>query len=272
MIAMSTNSFGKESKLELTIGPNSLEHVAFTAPYKVIRPFHRDGFLQVMVANVSAGIMAGDHQTMDIQVKEGGKAEILSQSYEKIHQMDDGEAVRNGKIRLEKDSVLYYTPLPTLPFAGSAFTNNMSIELQDQSSQLFYSEILACGRAARGERFQYKSYCSHLRIKLADHLIYVDNQQLRPASESLSPEGFTQYEGCTHFGTYLLINFPMSKAELQEKLDYQASASNCVWGISTFGENHICLKALGTGSEALLELQNSIKKILLTARNAIPSN
>ena len=38
----------------------------------------------------SAGIMAGDSQEFSYHVKEGADLEVLSQSFEKIHKMDEG--------------------------------------------------------------------------------------------------------------------------------------------------------------------------------------
>ena len=54
----------------------------------------------------SAGIMSGDLQEFSYQVRQGADLEVLSQSFEKIHKMDGGEAKRNIKVNVEKDSVL----------------------------------------------------------------------------------------------------------------------------------------------------------------------
>lgn len=77
------NSFGRTSKLSLVIAPEKIRQLFFTAPYKILRPFHQGDFLQIMVVKVSAGLMAGDCQDFDIQLEDHAKAEFLSQSYEK---------------------------------------------------------------------------------------------------------------------------------------------------------------------------------------------
>lgn len=143
-----TNPFGKVSELSLVLAPGKMRHLSFTAPFKVLHPFHQDGFLQIMVVKVSAGLMAGDRQSIAIDLEPGTKAEFLSQSYEKIHQMAGGEAVREGRVTVGRDATLFYAPLPVLPFADSAFRSAFAIELADETSRLFYSDILACGRTA----------------------------------------------------------------------------------------------------------------------------
>ena len=49
--------------------------------------------------------------------------------------MDGGEAKRNIKVNVEKDSVLYYYPQPVIPFADSAFESTMEIQLEDKSAK-----------------------------------------------------------------------------------------------------------------------------------------
>lgn len=92
-----TNPFGKVSELSLVLAPGKMRHLSFTAPFKVLHPFHQDGFLQIMVVKVSAGLMAGDRQSIAIDLEPGTKAEFLSQSYEKIHQMAGGRGCPRGQ-------------------------------------------------------------------------------------------------------------------------------------------------------------------------------
>ena len=242
------NAFGRISKLSLIIAPEKIRELFFTAPYKILRPFHQHGFLQIMVVKVSAGTMAGDRQEVRISLEDGAKAEFLSQSYEKIHRMDEGEAVRNGHIEVGRAATLFYAPLPVLPFADS--------------SRLFYSDILACGRAARGEHFLYRLYRSRVRIYQSGELLYFDNLRFTPKDSSLDYAGLTQYEGYTHLGTYLLLNFPLKEDDLRAFVDGLAAVSDCQLGLTTFAPQSYCLKALASGSEPLVRLQNNLKEML----------
>lgn len=255
------NFFDQVSTLSLTIAPGKIRNLSFTAPFKVLRPFHAQDFLQIMVAKVSAGLMAGDRQELEIRLEDGACAEFLSQSYEKIHRMERGKAKRIGTITVGRGAVLYYAPLPVLPFADSAFQSSFAIALADESSRLFYSDVLACGRAARQERFAYRLYESRVRVRRADRLIYADHLRFAPQAQDVSLEGFTGYEGCTHLGTFLFFGFPLE----EEKLRGFAAAhipEQVLWGVTRLASGDLCLKALAQGSEPLVRLQQACKEFL----------
>ncbi len=255
------NFFGRISRLSLTLSPGKIRELSFTAPFKVLRPFHEGSFLQIMVARVSAGIMAGDQQEIGICLEDDTRAEFLSQSYEKIHRMDGGEAVRTGKISVGRRSTLYYAPLPVLPFADSAFRSSFTIHLAEESSRMFYSDVLACGRAARGERFAYRLYGSRVRVYRGENLIYADHLRMETQTKEISPEGFTAYEGYTHFGTYLFFGFPLEEQQLRELAAEQLSPE-CLFGVTRLASGDCCLKALAQGSEPLVRLQQACKDML----------
>lgn len=257
------NNFGHTSELTLTIMPRSIAHQYFTAPFKVMSPFKAQNFLQIMVVKVSAGLMAGDTEQINITLQPGAKAEFLSQAFEKIHQMDDdGEAKREGHIKVGADATLYYAPLPVLPFADSAFRSSFVIDLDSDTSRLFYSDVLACGRAARGEEFAYRLYESRLRITRGGELIYVDNLHFAPAEDGLDMAGLTQYEGYSHLGTYLFVNLNKTEEELRAFVEEQLGKQKCLYGLTCFNTDAYCLKVLAQGSEPLVKLQNTIKDYL----------
>ena len=159
------NKFGKISRISacaaLKDGRTILEDLSFTAPYKIMMPFEKEnGGIQIMPLCASAGIMAGDSQEFSYHVKEGADLEVLSQSFEKIHKMDEGSATRTIEVQVDKNATLYYYPQPVIPFAQSAFDSKMTIHLEDETSRLFLLEIISCGRNAHDERFQYRRFSS----------------------------------------------------------------------------------------------------------------
>ena len=148
------NKFGKISRISacaaLKDGRTILEDLSFTAPYKIMMPFEKEnGGIQIMPLCASAGIMAGDSQEFSYHVKEGADLEVLSQSFEKIHKMDEGSATRTIEVQVDKNATLYYYPQPVIPFAQSAFDSKMTIHLEDATSRLFLLEIISCGRNAQ---------------------------------------------------------------------------------------------------------------------------
>lgn len=214
---MQENHFGKKSQINITAACSKnqtiLKDVSFTAPFKVMKPFYDDGdIMKLMLISVSAGIMSGDTQEINIEVQNNAKLEVNSQSYEKIHKMDEGHAARNTKLTVSDGGYLYYNPLPVIPFAGSEFISSTQAELESEKAVLEYKEILSCGRAACGERFQYHLYQNKLSVFLRKELIYYDNCCLEPSRMEM--EGYGLFEGYSHMGTYLIYNREMNKAYL----------------------------------------------------------
>ena len=107
------NPFGRESVLQITTGKTGkdtyLKDLFFTAPFKVMTPFEKEGGeKEVMVLTASAGIMEGDVQRISIHMGAGTELSVTSQAFEKIHRMKDGFASRKTEIRIEKGGFLSY--------------------------------------------------------------------------------------------------------------------------------------------------------------------
>lgn len=201
------NKFGKVSRISacaaLKDGKTILEDLSFTAPYKIMTPFEKEnGGIQIMPLCASAGIMAGDSQEFSYHVKEGADLEILSQSFEKIHKMDEGSASRTIEVQVDKNAALYYYPQPVIPFAQSAFDSKMTIHLEDETSKLFLLEIISCGRNAHEERFQYRRFSSKVLLYRGEKMIYRDNTRYEP--DKMPMEGIGLYEGYTHMANLFL--------------------------------------------------------------------
>ena len=201
------NKFGKVSRISacaaLKDGKTILEDLSFTAPYKIMTPFEKEnGGIQIMPLCASAGIMAGDSQEFSYHVKEGADLEILSQSFEKIHKMDEGSASRTIEVQVDKNAALYYYPQPVIPFAQSAFDSKMTIHLEDETSKLFLLDIISCLRNAHEERFQYRRFSSKVLLYRGEKLIYRDNTRYEP--DKMPMEGIGLYEGYTHMANLFL--------------------------------------------------------------------
>lgn len=223
------NNFNRISELKIKASLNSagktvLEDQFFTAPFKIMKPFARDdGGITVYQQSASAGIMAGDQQKHDFFVNDSATLELVSQSFEKIFKMDDGAvAVRNIVAQVGSGALFVYTPLPCMPFAGSAFESKTVISLKDSTSRLVYADCICCGRKAHGEAFDYRYYKNLVEIRRERDckLIYRDNTIFEGSDCGLFPErkAFMQtpvmYGQYSHSGTMLLFGFGVKPADL----------------------------------------------------------
>lgn len=217
------NKFGKVSRLDIRSeykdGETILKDMYFTAPYKIMTPFKKsNGGITVMPLCASAGIMSGDRQEFVYHIGEGSNLELISQSFEKVHKMEDeGFAHREVKAVVEKGATFFYYPQPLIPFADSAFDSVMDIRLEDESANLFFVDIVTCGRATRGEEFQYRRFSSKVDVRRGEILIYRDNTRFEPGLMDMT--GFGMYEDYTHVANmFMTVTDSVRRDELKEKI------------------------------------------------------
>ncbi|MDS0527455.1 urease accessory protein UreD [Clostridium sp. SHJSY1] len=258
---MSVNKFGKTSKVVLEVArkdnANYLKDVYFTAPFKIMKPFIKpDGGLKVMILTASAGIMEGDTQEIEIKVNRESSLEYTSQAYEKIHKMKAGEAIRKTTIIVEEKAEMKYRPLPTIPFADSAFRSETNIYLKDETSKFSMIEILTSGRVATGESFKYRYYISKTSIRIGEKLIYRDNSVFNPEIFGLKDIGM--FEGYTHLGNLILCNYNIGDEKIKNIREYIDNEADICVGATRFSKYGISIKILGSQSQKILELCNYI--------------
>jgi urease accessory protein len=239
-----------------------LADVSFTAPFKAISPFYRgDGHMRVMLISVSAGLMCGDEQEIGIDVQDGAWLDVTSQAFEKVHKMPDGSfARRHTRLSVGKGATLNYTPLPAIPFRDSAFKSETEVRLADHTSRFFQSEIISCGRASRGERFEYRAFESRTKIYAGPTLVYADNAAYIPGKAQM--EGFCIFEGYTHFASYIMVHQNISEERAEELGEAVRSLNGGAGGLTRTGYGDYCARALSNGSEQLIGLGAELRRIL----------
>ena len=224
----------------------------YESPFKLTNFFRlADGGIEYMLMNASAGVMTGDTYNLKIELQENTKLLISAHSFEKIHSMPSGQATRKTQIKLATNSSLIFTPLPSIPFANSAFITTTEIHLQDNSSRLIYSEIISCGRYLRGERFTFRNYTSVLNIYLAGRLVYRDNCQLLPDQQDLSTIGM--FEQSTHLGNLVLYGIKLVESYL-DAIQQKFNNSGLDCAISQLAGGGYIIRILTIGAEAALNL------------------
>ncbi|RDU66221.1 urease accessory protein UreH [Helicobacter didelphidarum] len=249
-------AYPQETKLKLSTklgygGKSVIDTLFFTPPLKIIEPFYENDIANVMLISVSAGLLAGDSQEIHLCVCEGSKLKLSSQSFEKIHDMGQDSAKRNSFIVVEKNALLDFSPLPTIPFANSSFYNSTQIYLQN-SAKLYYSEIMTAGRVGIGEVFAFRNYDTRLKIYLENELIFVDNMLLQPNTMNL--RNICRFGNFTHYLNLIIID---SNFQYDTALEWLQSQSIHA-GITKIAHGY-CFKALSHGSEELLNLCDNMK-------------
>lgn len=259
-----SNKYIKTSKVNITTlnkyGKTILDDIYFTAPFKISPAFYKeDNSIKVIVMSASAGIMAGDTQEYNITLNDNTNIEVTSQSFEKIHKMEDGDSYRECNIIVGSNSLLKYKPLPTIPFKDSAFNSNMNITLKDKSSKLILVDIISCGRAACGERFEYKYYKSYTEVKCSDKLVYVDNTTYNPSIINLN--NFGMFEGYSHLVNMLICNFDDSSEKLDLIREIIENNKEVDGGATLTQYKDVSIKIFGHSAQQLISISEDISEL-----------
>ena len=302
--AAAGNRFGRTSELRLSAavrdGRTVVPDLYATMPFKVMHPLALDTTAlprrgaddacpdphgvrgaEVMVMSVSAGIMAGDRQLIDVEAGPGAVLRVTNQAFEKIHRMDDGaEARRETEIRVAPGAYLDYAPLPQTPFAGSSFSAVTRVSLADRTAAFIYGEVLSCGRVARGERFAYRRYRNRVRIDVAGRPVFIDNTDYRPGAEGgMDMEGTGLYEGFSHLANLVLVNLDIDEARFRAARDYllrrtgvigdaalaadaAADDDTVAGGITRLASGDCLVKVLGNRAQRLQQVLEGVRAAL----------
>ena len=262
----SKNNYAKTCVLNVTAdvkdGKNYVSDVYFTSPFKVMKPFHLNkNYMTVMMQTASAGILKGDTQELNFDIRDNASMELVSQSYEKLHKMDGGNARRDCTIKVGKNALFKYSPLPTIPFYDSGFDSTIHAELADDTSKLILMEILTSGRVAYGETFEYRYYNSLITVRKAGKLIYNDNTMFDPSEGEMNNIGV--YEGYTHMANLLFFNMQDKASNLDLIREIIDNTPNVTGGASIIQSGDTSVKLLGKTAQELYDLCEKIAKAIL---------
>ncbi|AFI03770.1 urease accessory protein UreD [Helicobacter cetorum] len=255
------NTYAETSKLRLKtkIGANGkciIEDNFFTPPFKLMAPFYPTNDLaEIMLLAVSPGMMKGDSQDIQLNIGQDCKLRITSQSFEKIHNTEDGFATRDMDIVVGENAFLDFAPFPLIPFENAHFKGNTTISLH-ATSQLLYSEIIVAGRVAREELFKFNRLHTKISVLLGNKPIYYDNTILDPSKTQMS--NLCMFDKYTHYLNLIIINCPIELSSVRALIE----ESGINGAVSEMASHNLCIKALANNSESLLDLREKIARLI----------
>ena len=156
-----------ELTLALRNGRTRLVESRTRPPLQVQRVLYPDRGLPhlalVMLANPTGGVFQGDHHCIRITVEAGVTAHITTQSSTKVCSMPDGQARQDIQLDVASGGYLEYLPDPVIPFRNSDIEQHTVLTTAPGGTLIFW-DILAPGRVAMGESFQYRRLANRLDV------------------------------------------------------------------------------------------------------------
>ncbi|HVB35523.1 MAG TPA: urease accessory protein UreD [Patescibacteria group bacterium] len=261
-------------------GRTALVRSSQIPPLRVVRAFaQEDGAALAHLHNVSGGVLGGDRLVLRAQVGPGACVQITTTGATRIYRprSDAPVALQINQIVVDEDGLLEYVPDPIIPFAGARFSQRTTIQLAEGAG-LFWWEILAPGREACGEIFEYERVELITDVFAAGRRIAAERLRLEPGSGDLG--------SLARLGDYrYLASFYICRAGLgasawlaaEEHLREVARGitrpRETVWGISALTADGLAARCLARrGRDAISGLRAiwEAAKLLLYGRQAIP--
>jgi urease accessory protein len=249
-------------------------------PLKVVRAFTlADGSALAHLHNVSGGLVGGDNLALSVRVGEGASVQLTTTGATRIYRpREEASPVSQAsEISVGENALLEYVPDAIVPFAGARYSQRTTIRLA-AGAGLFWWEILAPGREARGEIFEYGSVEIKTDVFALDRRVAAERVRLEPRRRKLSD--LARLGPYRYWVTFYICRVGLSSSEwlaaecrLRGAAEAHTNSGEMLLGISTLVAHGLvirCLARRGRGIlPALHDLWNAAK-LLLYGREAIP--
>lgn len=242
-------------------GPTTLAAQSFRAPFHLSKPYWAEetGVLVVQVVNPTAGILAGDRLSSEIEVGAGAALLVTTPSASRVFKMTDGMAESRQEFRVAAGGWLEVLPEPLVPHRGSRFRQVTTIDVA-RGGGLFFVDQLQPGRVAhRGEAWQWERLCLELEVRCDGELTLRERlDQSGGELKALAALAGSGPAAC--FANAVLI---AETADEGWRAEINALHRDGLWvGVSALRRGGWSLRLVAPGSVALRQGLRDVRRIL----------
>lgn len=247
---------GRDGRLKVAFaagGPRGrtvAERVSARVPLAAQRVMYCDGPASPMaylyVASVAGGMLQGDRYEVDIAAGPRSMAHVTTQGATRVYGMDPGGlAAQDVRVSVADGAYLEMVPDQIIPYGGSRFRQRVRLDVHDGATMVG-SEVVAAGRAAMGEAFEYgECDLATEAFGCGGRRRFSDAARLEPSRLDLSAPG--SMGGHAVFGTaYVMTPRPNVGALLEEVGSAASGRGGVVGGCSVMRDGSgIFVRMLG---------------------------
>lgn len=230
------------------------------------------GMAYVYVLSTSGGILQGDRHVMRIDLGAGAMAHITTQGATRIYgtgrppapggtaapapptsataAQPPPAARQTLHAALGEHAYLELVPDQTIPYAGSAFVQDVTLSVHDTAT-VAYAEVISPGRAGMGESFAYRLYDTRINATNRDDgtLRLADAARITPADSRVDSLGMMG--GYDTVASIYVITEQRHVGPLQREIDGMILRDGAVAGGAAVAHNDsgVLVRLLGSGTE-----------------------
>ncbi len=136
-----------------------------------------DGALDAVLINSAGGLTGGDHCTIELKVKAGGKLTVTTAAAEKIYRSLGPDADIDVKLAIGGGGALAWLPQETILFDRARLRRTIDVALA-HGTRLLLAEAVVFGRSAMGETVQSGSFSDRWRVRVDGALVFAETVRL----------------------------------------------------------------------------------------------
>ncbi|MGO4191118.1 urease accessory protein UreD [Arthrobacter sp. YAF17] len=232
---------------------------------RVLRPHYLDDSGQVcyVVVNPGGAYLGADLYVIDVEVAEGAKLLLTTQSATKIYRTPGSFAEQRMRLRLGSGAQLELAPDQVIAYREASYRQNTHITLHPTSS-LVMSEVITPGWSPDGASFRYEELRLQTEIRIeSGGLLALDNLLIRPPQHDVTGLGFM--EGFSHVGSLIVVDRRVDQA-LADELHVLTDGHDAYTGVSLTatvdGIRGLVLRSLSNSTEELNRLLGACSALL----------
>lgn len=237
-----------DGRVRLRVGPTHpggatrILDLAESGPSRLRFP-RGTGALETVLVNTAGGVACGDTFAIDLALDPGAELVLTTTAAEKIYRSDGPVSHIANTLALEAGAHLAWLPQETILFDRARVRRRFTADLAEGAA-LIAVEVVAFGRAARGERITDGLFADSWRIRRGGRLAYADDLLLDgPISDLLARPAVGG--GARACATVLDIA-PGAEARLEEARALLAGAAAPGTAAAASAWNgHLAIRALG---------------------------
>ena len=240
----------------------------FSPPIHISKPHHDAGWLVVNLASPSPGLLEGDRVDAKVVAESGTRLLITAPSANRIHNTGGGHAQCTQAFEVHAGASLDVWPEYLIPQSGARYLQQTSLRV-DEGGTLLWTEMIAPGRAARGEIFAFAD------LRLSTDL-YHGGEHLVRERYHLTPAAMKPLQAQFPHGYYASIlcvspDLPGESAALPA-LTESIQPMDAWLGATQIRPGAWSVKITAPDSPTLRAVVSAARTALFTAMRRIPAN
>lgn len=252
-------------QLDLTVFNNGSRSVArdifFEKALKVIRPVYLNGSTipTFYIVNVGGGYLDGDRYSMNFNIEENASVTLTSQGATKIYKTLNDRVEQYQTFHLKPNAYMEYVADPIIAYENAKFYQYNRFDL-DQTSAMFYTDILTPGYSSEDKNFSYKYMHLVNEIYIDNELVTYDNLMLNPEKNSIDSIGYM--ENYTHLGSAYFIHPNVNQRfidEVYDQIKHFEKELNCRLGISQLPTHGLSIRILSNRTQYIEKILETVQ-------------